>query len=79
MRVAKRLYGHIIENYKTLPFAERWYKPKVSASRIALLEMLHHKAIRKYGVLSESRGTLVAQSEHTFVVTEDGIEVTTRL
>lgn len=77
LRVSKRLYAYIIENYRTLPFCERWYQSKVTASRIALLEMLHNRALRKYGVLSESRGTLVAQSEHTFVVTEDGIEVTT--
>jgi len=79
LRVAKRLYGHIVENYKTLPFAERWYKQKFPSSRVALLEMLQRKALRKYGVLSESRDILVAQSEHTFVVTENGIEVTTSL
>jgi methionyl aminopeptidase len=79
LRVAKRIYGHILENYKTLPFAERWYKTKFPSSRIAMLEMLQRKALRKYGVLSESRDITVAQSEHTFVVTEDGIEVTTRL
>jgi methionine aminopeptidase len=41
--------------------------------------MTQKRALRKYGVLSETRGTLVGQSEHTFVVTEDGIEITTQL
>jgi len=78
LRLAKRLHAYILENFKTLPFCERWYKSKIPASKIAILEMLHNRALRKYGVLSEDRGVLVAQSEHTFVVTEDGIEVTTR-
>ncbi len=77
LRMAKRLHTYILENYKTLPFTERWYRGKVPGSRLALLEMLQQKALRKYGVLSESKGTLVAQSEHTFVVTEKGIEITT--
>jgi methionyl aminopeptidase len=77
LRMAKRLHSYILENYRTLPFTERWYRGQVAGSRLALLEMLQQKAIRKYGVLSESKGTLVAQSEHTFVVTENGIEITT--
>ncbi len=78
LRASKRLYGYILENYRTLPFAERWYKPKFPASRIALLEMLQNKALRRYGVLSENRGVLVGQSEDSFVVTENGVDVTTR-
>ncbi len=78
LRAAKRLYAYILDNYKTLPFTERWYKHKFPGSKIALLEMLQNRALRKYGVLSERQGTLVAQSEETFVVTENGIEVTTR-
>jgi len=77
LRVAKRLYLFILENYKTLPFTDRWFKSKIPGSRLALLEMVKNNALRKYGVLSEARGTLVAQSEHTFVVTENGIEITT--
>jgi len=78
LRASKRLYSYILESYKTLPFAERWYKPKFPGSKIALLEMLQNRALRKYGVLSEKQGILVAQSEETFVVTENGIEITTK-
>ena len=77
LRVAKKLYLFILENYKTLPFTERWFKSKIPGSRLALLEMVKNHALRKYGVLSEAQNALVAQSEHTFVVTENGIEITT--
>ncbi len=77
LRMAKRLYSYIVENFRTLPFCERWFTGRVPGSKLAVRELIQKKAIRKYPVLSERSGVLVAQSEHTFVVTEDGIEVTT--
>lgn len=79
LRMGKKLYAYIAENFRTLPFCERWFSGKVPGAKVGLREMVQKKALREYSVLSERKDVLVAQSEHTFVVNEDGIEVTTRV
>jgi methionyl aminopeptidase len=75
----KRLLKHIEENFRTLPFAERWLQnvvPKESY-REAFGELLKSKALMQYPVFVEATGKIVAQAEHTVLIVEDGCEILT--
>ena len=76
---SKRLLGYIEENYKTLPFAERWLKGAVPESqhREAFKELRRSKAIMGYPVFIEISRKPVTQAEHTVLITENGCEVLT--
>jgi methionyl aminopeptidase len=76
---AKHLLGHIMKQYRTLPFAYRWLeksypKPNLEAS---MRELLAVRGIISYPVLVESSGKPVAQAEHTIIVEKQGCEVLT--
>ncbi len=76
---AKKLLKHIEENFRTLPFAERWLQnivPKESYKE-AFHELLRSKALMQYPVFVEASGKTVAQAEHTVLIVEDGCEVLT--
>lgn len=64
-----------IESFDGLPFARR----ALSGHRrkIALRELKRHDVITGYPVLQEADGELVSQAEHTVLVRDDGIELTT--
>jgi methionyl aminopeptidase len=75
----KRLMTHIENNFRTLPFAERWLTntmPKQHRQE-ALKELLSLKAIMGYPVFVEVSRKPVAQAEHTVLVTEDGCTILT--
>jgi methionyl aminopeptidase len=72
-----RLVGR---EFKTLPFSRRYiakHIPKLSLA-LGLRELTRSKVLRQYSVLADSKGSKVAQTEHTFLVTSDGIEITTK-
>lgn len=76
---AKRLCSYITENFHTLPFAERWLR-KTSAPenyKAALSELLSSNTLMSYPIYVEASGKLVAQAEHTVLVTQEGCEVLT--
>ena len=75
----KQLLKHIEENFKTLPFAERWLKDAVPADkhREAFKELLKCKAVMGYHVFTEISRKPVTQAEHTLLIKEDGCEVLT--
>jgi len=76
-REARQALEQITENYRTLPFATRWLdvrRPEMAIRRLSQAGIVHG-----YPVLQESEGHLVSQKEHTLIVTESGVEVTTRL
>ncbi len=79
-RMAQQTLRKIKNNYGRLPFAERWLTRDLSRIRlqVTLRELLASNVLRPYYVLEEVEGGLVAQAEHTMIVTEDGSEVTTR-
>ncbi|KXB00693.1 hypothetical protein AKJ40_00920 [candidate division MSBL1 archaeon SCGC-AAA259M10] len=70
----------IKSNYGNLPFAERWLTRDLSRIRlqVTLRDLLSANVLRPYYVLKEVEDGLVAQAEHTMIVTEEGCEVTTR-
>jgi methionyl aminopeptidase len=76
---AKQLLKYIEENFKTLPFAERWLKTAVPEDqhREAFNELYRSKAIMGYPVFIEMSRKPVTQAEHTVLVTENGCEVLT--
>ncbi|MEM0058636.1 MAG: type II methionyl aminopeptidase [Candidatus Bathyarchaeia archaeon] len=76
---AKKLLEYIEENFRTLPFAERWIQGVIPQEHYkeAFRELLLSKAIMGYPVFVEASGKPVAQAEHTVLVVEDGCLVLT--
>ena len=76
---AKKLLKYIEENFRSLPFAERWLKGVVPNEQHseAFKELLKSKALMGYPVFVEVSRKLVAQAEHTILITENGCEVLT--
>jgi len=76
---AKKLLKYIEENFRTLPFAERWLKDVVPTDkhREAFKELLKCKAVMGYPVFTEISRKPVTQAEHTLLIKEDGCEVLT--
>jgi len=76
---ANQLLKYIENNFRTLPFAERWLKSVVPADqhREAFKELLKSKAIMGYPVFVEVSRKPVSQAEHTVLITENGCEVLT--
>ena len=76
-RSARQVIGTIKEQYKTLPFTSRWLdmsgRQRLAFKKLAQADVLHH-----YEILKDPDG-LVSQKEHTILVHEDEIEVTTRV
>jgi methionyl aminopeptidase len=76
---AKMMLKYIEENFKTLPFAERWLKDVVPETKhhFAFKGLLDSKALMGYPVFVEVSRKTVAQAEHTVLMTETGCEVLT--
>ncbi|MEM4244508.1 MAG: type II methionyl aminopeptidase [Candidatus Bathyarchaeia archaeon] len=76
---ARQLLNFIEDNFRTLPFAERWLKSVVPTEqhREAFKELYKSKAIMGYPVFIETSRRPVAQAEHTVLITENGCEVLT--
>jgi methionyl aminopeptidase len=76
---AKQLLKHIEENFRTLPFTERWLAgilPKDQHNE-AFAELLATKSIMGYSVFVEASRKPVAQAEHTVLVEKEGCTVLT--
>ena len=76
---AKQLLKHIEENFRTLPFAERWLQGVVPEEHYlaAFKELLSSKALMEYPVFVEASRKIVAQAEHTVLIVRDGCVVLT--
>ncbi len=78
-RGARDIVRLVAREFKGLPFSRRYlakHIPKLSFT-LGLRELTTKKALRQYSVLADTKGSFVAQTEHTFLVTKDGIEITT--
>ena len=81
MRQSRKIVEFVLQNYGMLPFAERWVRKGFESKLLvsaALKELLQNRFIRGYPVLREVGKGLVAQTEHTILVTSGGCEVLTR-
>jgi methionyl aminopeptidase len=76
---ARQLQKYVEENFRTLPFAERWLKDVVpnEKHREAFKELCKTKAVMGYPVFVEVSRNIVTQAEHTVLITENGCEVLT--
>jgi methionyl aminopeptidase len=74
-RQARQALEQITEEFRTLPFAQRWLD--APRAEMALRRLKMNDIVHGYPVLKEDDGKLVSQKEHTLIVTEDGCEVTT--
>jgi methionyl aminopeptidase len=76
---SKKLLNIIKQNYKTLPFAERWLEKNYTGLKInfSLRNLIRANVIYPYNVLLDSEGGLVSQAEHSLIVTSSGCEVYT--
>jgi methionyl aminopeptidase len=76
---AKQLSKYIEENFRTLPFAQRWLEEAVPKEhhQEAFNELLSSKAVMGYPVFVEVSRKPVAQAEHTVLIVDDGCVVLT--
>jgi len=76
---AKQLLSYIEENFRTLPFTERWLQECVPQNHYkdAFSKLLSSKSLMSYPVFIEASGKPVAQAEHTVLVSGDGCVVLT--
>ncbi len=76
---SKKLSKVIKQNYKTLPFAERWLEKNFNNLKInfSLRNLIKANVIYPYNVLLESEGGLVSQAEESLIITSNGSEVYT--
>ncbi|RLG21844.1 type II methionyl aminopeptidase [Candidatus Micrarchaeota archaeon] len=78
-RDARKLLDIIYENYKTLPFAERWlydYMPELKL-KLALRDLAMRGAIRGYPILKDVEGSFVSQHEVSLIVEKDSCTLLT--
>jgi methionyl aminopeptidase len=77
---ARAALEHIQKNYAKLPFAERWVAGAVPANRVNyVMKVLERSgSLKEYPILREVAGGQVVQYEHTCLVLEDEVVVTTR-
>jgi methionyl aminopeptidase len=76
---AKQLLKYIEENFRTLPFAERWVQNVVPKEhhQEAFQKLLSSKSLMSYPIFIEASRNPVAQAEHTVFIVEDGCIVLT--
>ena len=78
-KTSRNILKFIWNESRTLPFAERWIVNQFNAPqvRLVLRQLVTQKHAIEHNVLADIDGSYVAQYEHTFLVTEDGVEITT--
>jgi len=74
---SKIMYKTMKNEFKTLPFAERWSEKLFPNSTLLLRRLSYLGLIKQYPQLIEVNKGIITQKEHTVIVTEDGCEVIT--
>jgi methionyl aminopeptidase len=77
----KQFLSYAEKQFKTLPFAERWCTEFAEKDKLRFLlgSMTRRNIIYSYPQLVEAGNGMVAQAEHTVIVTRDGCEPITRV
>jgi len=73
-----KLVQDIYADFNYLPFPERWVAKRVDKSDKKLKKLLRQGIVATYPILSEVKGGMVSQMEHTILMTSDGAIVTTK-
>lgn len=76
--VARKVLKIIENKYAYLPFAERWLSNEDPKYRGAIRNLMSSGCLYGYPTLIEKNHGMVTQTEHTIVITENGVEVTTK-
>jgi methionyl aminopeptidase len=74
---AEKLLAVIRDVQRGLPFSERWCTKYVSEPSQVLRDLVKLGAITSYPILREMKNGMVAQSEHTVIVTANGCKIVT--
>jgi methionyl aminopeptidase len=77
-RDLNNFFIRIFDEYRTLPFSGRWCHSIEKSADSYLKKLIKRGLIAPYPILSEVKGGMVAQAEHTVVVTETGCEILTQ-
>jgi methionyl aminopeptidase len=77
---AREVVRLVAREFRGLPFSRRYLTKHISKLSLALglRELLTNGVLRQYSVLADVKGSHVAQTEDTFLVTKDGIEIITQ-
>ncbi len=78
---AKKIRNIAVREFGGMPFAERWllnHGLTVPEIKIGMMELRRNGGMIEYHVLRGSSEDMISQHEHTMIVLEDGVEVTTR-
>jgi methionyl aminopeptidase len=73
----KFLFDKIHTHFGTLPFAQRWYHELFPKDELAMKKLSFLGVMKHYPQLTEAKGGIVTQKEHTVIVREDACEVIT--
>jgi methionyl aminopeptidase len=78
---AREILEYIAENYKELPFCSRWLVKEFGTKALPALNQLEQNGnLHQYPQLIEANKGIVAQTENTILIQEDGKKiVTTRI
>ena len=75
---AAKMIDEIQHRYKGLPFTERWlHRIQENDATNSLTKLMRAGIVSYYPVLDELGKGMVAQSEHTVLITNSGSEVLT--
>lgn len=76
--LAREILEYIIENYNTLPFCSRWLVKEFGTKALLALKQLEKNLnLHHFKQLAEKTNAVVAQSEHTILLTEQGEKIIT--
>jgi len=74
---SKLLFDKVKKEFKTLPFAQRWFEKQFSNSEIVLRKLSFLGLLKHYPQLIDAKKGVVSQAEHTVILTEEGCEIIT--
>ncbi|MFX0060659.1 MAG: type II methionyl aminopeptidase [Candidatus Hermodarchaeota archaeon] len=77
---AREIRKFIAKEQRGLPFSERWLAKKFPPAKVSLglRALVLAGVFRQYYTLADVKDSFISQYEHTFLVHEDHIEITTR-
>ena len=74
---SKLMFDKVKKQFKTLPFAQRWFEERFSNSDIVLRKLTFLGLLKHYPQLIDAKKGVVSQTEHTVILTEEGCEIIT--
>ena len=77
--IARQVLQFVMEEYQTLPFCSRWLVKKFGTKALFSLKQLEENGnLHNFPQLVESTNAKVSQAEHTILVEEEKVVVTTK-